>query len=64
MNKKKIKVCLIQIEGKETPELNSKLLKKYLTQSLKFNPDIIFTPECLNVITSNKNHLKKDLLWH
>ena len=22
-------------------------------------PDIIFTPECLNVITSNKNHLKK-----
>jgi len=59
MNKKKLKVCLIQIEGKETPKLNSKLLKKYLIKSLKFTPDIIFTPECLNVITSNKNHLKR-----
>ena len=59
MNKKKIKVCLVQIEGKATPELNSKQLKKYLAKSLKFNPDIIFTPECLNVITSDKDHLKK-----
>ena len=59
MNKKKLKVCLVQIEGRETPELNSKLLKKYLTTSLKFIPDIIFTPECLNVITSKKAHLKK-----
>ena len=59
MNKKKLKVCLVQIEGKSTPELNSKLLKKFLNKSLKFSPDIIFTPECLNVITSNKTHLMK-----
>ena len=59
MNKKKLKVCLVQIEGKSTPELNSKLLKKILNKSLKFSPDIIFTPECLNVITSNKTHLMK-----
>ena len=59
MNKKKLNICLIQLEGKKAPELNSKILNKYLIKSLKFNPDIIFTPECLNVITSNKNHLKK-----
>ena len=40
-------------------ETSIKLLNKYLNQSLNFKPDIIFTPECLNVITSNKNHLKK-----
>ena len=59
MNKKKLKVCLIQIEGKASPELNSKLLKKYLNKSLKYSPDIIFTPECLNVITSEKTHLQQ-----
>ena len=59
MSKDKLKVCLIQIEGRETPELNSKLLRKYLKKSLKFNPHIIFTPECLNVITSNNAHLIK-----
>ena len=59
LNNKKIKISLIQIEGKATPKLNSILINKNLSQSLKFNPDIIFTPECLNVITSNKTHLKK-----
>ena len=57
--KKIINVCLIQIEGRKTPQLNSKLLNKYLIKSLKLNPDIIFTPECLNVVTSKKDHLKK-----
>ena len=58
MKNNKLKICLLQIQGKETPELNSKLIKKYLTNSLKYNPDIIFTPECSNIITGDNKHLK------
>ena len=57
MKNKKLKICLMQIQGKETPELNSKLIKKYLINSLKYDPDIIFTPECSNIITGDKKHL-------
>ena len=57
----KLKISLIQIEGKESPELNCKLIKKYLIRALKHNSDIIFTPECSNIITGNKNHLIKSV---
>jgi len=59
MNKNKLKLCLVQIQGRESPELNRILLKKNLEKCLKFKPNIIFTPECLNVMTSNTEHLKK-----
>ena len=59
MKYKKLKICLLQIQGKETPELNSKLIKKYLISSLRHDPEIIFTPECSNIITGDKIHLKK-----
>ena len=42
MNKKKLKISLIQLEGKKTPELNSFLLKSYLKKAIKYKPDIIF----------------------
>ena len=61
LNKKKLEISLIQIEGKATPKLNSILIKKNLSQSLKFDPDIIFTPECLNIITSEKVHLLRNV---
>ena len=59
MKYKKLKICLLQIQGKETPELNSKLIKKYLINSLRHDPEIIFTPECSNIITGDKKHLKR-----
>ena len=61
LNKKKLKISLIQIEGKATPKLNSILINNNLYKSLKFNPDIIFTPECSNIITSDKSHLLKNV---
>ena len=59
MKNEKLKISLIQIEGKETPEMNSKLIKSNLKKSLKYNPDILFTPECSNIITGDKKHLIK-----
>ena len=61
LNNNKVKISLIQIEGKSTPKLNSILINKNLSQSLKFNPDIIFTPECLNIITGDTAHLLKNV---
>lgn len=61
LNNKKLKISLIQIEGKATPKLNSILVNKNLSKSLKLNPDIIFTPECLNIITGDKAHLLKNV---
>jgi len=60
-NKQKLKISLIQIEGKAKPKLNSILINKNLSKTLKFNPDIIFTPECLNIITGDKAHLLKNV---
>ncbi len=57
--KKIIKISQIQFEAKSTPIDNSKLLNNYFNKSLKFNPDIICTPECSNIITNDRSHLFK-----
>ena len=54
MSNKKIRISLLQIEGRETPILNAILLKKALIKAYKFNPDIICLPECANIMTANK----------
>ena len=59
MSNKKIRVSLLQIEGRETPILNASLIKKALIKAYKFNPDIICLPECANIMTANKSHLVK-----
>ena len=59
MSHKKIRVSLLQIEGRETPILNASLIKKALIKAYKFNPDIICLPECANIMTANKSHLVK-----
>ena len=59
MSNKKIRVSLLQIEGRETPILNASLIKKSLIKAYKFNPDIICLPECANIMTANKSHLVK-----
>ena len=55
----KLKISQIQFQAKATPDLNAKLLKKYFEKTLKFKPDLICTPECSNIITSDKKHLFK-----
>ena len=57
MHKKKIKISQIQIQGFKNPYQNAALLKKELIKTNIFNPDIISTPECSNIITSNQNYL-------
>lgn len=59
MSNNKLTISLIQMRGKKTPQLNANLIKKYLIQSLKYKPDIIFTPECSNIITGDKRYLLK-----
>ena len=56
---KKFKISQIQFQAKSTPELNAKLLKKYFFKTRGFNPDLICTPECSNIITNDKKHLFK-----
>ena len=55
----KLKISQIQFQADATPDLNAKLLKKYFEKTLKFKPDLICTPECSNIITSDKKHLFK-----
>ena len=57
---KKIQISQIQFEAKSTPLENSKLLKKYFEKTKKFNPYLICTPECSNIITNDINYLKKN----
>ena len=57
---KKIKISQIQFEAKSTPAENAKLLKKYFDKTKKFDPDLICTPECSNIITNNIDYLKKN----
>ena len=55
----KLKISQIQFQADQTPDLNSRLLKKYFHRALKFKPDLICTPECSNIITNDKKHLFK-----
>ena len=56
---KKIKISQIQFEAKSTPAANAKLLKKYFEKTKKFDPDLVCTPECSNIITNDIDYLKK-----
>ena len=56
---KKIKISQIQFEAKSTPAKNAKLLKKYFEKTKNFDPDLICTPECSNIITNDIDYLKK-----
>ena len=55
----KFKISQIQFEAKDTPLENAFLLEKLFQKTLKFKPDLICTPECSNIITSDKKHLVK-----
>lgn len=55
--KNKIKISQIQIEGLEYPDQNANLIQNRLLNIIDFNPDIISTPECLNIITNDSKHL-------
>ena len=54
---KTIKISQIQFEAKSTPFENAKLLKKYFEKTKKFNPYLICTPECSNIITNDNKYL-------
>ena len=56
---KKFKISQIQFQAKSTPQENAELLEKLFKKSQKYRPDLICTPECSNVITSDNNHLFK-----
>ncbi len=55
-----IKISQIQFEAKSTPFENAKLLKKYFEKTKKFNPYLICTPECSNIITNDIKYLKNN----
>ena len=57
MSINKVKICLVQLKGRSTPIENAKILGKLFKQSLRNKPNIIFTPECSNIITGNNKHL-------
>ena len=57
---KELKISQIQFEAKSTPIDNAKLLKKFFEKTKKFNPNLICTPECSNIITNDKNYLIKN----
>ena len=57
---KTIKISQIQFEAKSTPLENAKLLKKYFEKTKKFNPNLICTPECSNIITNDIDYLRKN----
>jgi deaminated glutathione amidase len=57
---KTIKISQIQFSAKSTPFKNAELLKKYFEKTKKFNPNLICTPECSNIITNDINYLRKN----
>ena len=59
MSNKKIKISQIQFEARNTPLENANLLERLFKRSIKFEPDLICTPECSNIITNDKSHLLK-----
>ena len=56
---KNLKISQIQFEAKPTPLENCNQLENFYKKALKFKPDLICTPECSNIITSDKKHLFK-----
>ncbi len=56
---KNFKISQIQFEAKSTPQENCNQLENLFNKTLNFNPDLICTPECSNIITSDKKHLFK-----
>ena len=56
---KKFKISQIQFQAQSKPSENADLLENFFVKSLKFKPDLICTPECSNIITSDKNYLFK-----
>ena len=54
-----LKISQLQIQGLEEPVKNAELIKENLLKTIPFNPDIISTPECSNIITSDRAHLFK-----
>ncbi len=56
---KKLKISQIQFEAKSTPIENCYQLEKLFEKSMRYNPDLICTPECSNIITNDKKHLFK-----
>ena len=58
--KSNIKISQIQVQGLGHPNQNAKLIKSRLLKTVDFNPDLISTPECLNIITNDSIHLKNN----
>ena len=57
---KTLKISQIQFSAKSIPFKNAELLKKYFEKTKKFNPNLICTPECSNIITNDINYLRKN----
>ena len=57
---KRLRISQIQFEAKPTPLENAEILKRYFERTKKFNPNLICTPECSNIITSDLNFLKNN----
>ena len=55
-----LKISQVQFTANQIPNLNSKSLEKNFNKVLKFKPHLICTPECSNIITNDKNYLKKN----
>ena len=57
---KRLRISQIQFEAKPTPLENAEILKRYFERTKKFNPNLICTPECSNIITNDLNFLKNN----
>jgi len=57
---KRLKISQIQFEAKPTPLEKAEILKRYFERTKKFNPNLICTPECSNIITNDLNFLKNN----
>ena len=53
----KFKVSQIQFQAKSSPQENADLLENFFIKARKYKPDLICTPECSNLITSDREHL-------
>ena len=53
----KLKVSQVQFSASHLPNFNSKVLEKNFNMAIKFQPHLICTPECSNIITNDKNYL-------
>jgi len=53
----KFKVSQIQFQARSSPQENADLLENFFIKARKYKPDLICTPECSNLITSDREHL-------